>query len=92
MGASNNKEKSEVDVNINHPKFMQAKIITEDGKRTLRTTMGVDEKSFNTWSKTLQSSKLYTEFLMLPVKQQFATKGLCGTSGTLTVINFFIEA
>lgn len=42
MGASNNKEKSQVDASINHPKFMQAKILSEADKRTLQTTTGVD--------------------------------------------------
>lgn len=35
---------------------------------------------------------MYTEFLMIPIKHQFATKGLCGTSGTLTVNFMIIEA
>ena len=53
MGGNNSKEKSQVDVSINHPKFMQAKIISENDQRTLQTTMGVDEKTYNTWSKTI---------------------------------------
>ena len=47
--------------------------------------MGVDDKAYETWSKELDDAKLSPYHLLLPIKKNFSTKGLCGSSGTLTV-------
>jgi len=54
--------------------------------------MGVDEKAYETWNKSLEDSKISHYHLLLPTKKSFSSKGLCGSSGTLTVIIQFIVA
>ena len=86
MGNKNQAGKNgEVIVNINHPRFTNASIVSEGGQRQLQTTMGVDDREYEKWSNSLKKAKIDSPFLMLPCQQDFSRKGLCGNSGTLKV-------
>ncbi len=87
MGPSDSKAaKSSIDFSINHPKFSNAKFLTEDEKnRRIEIAMGIDEKDFKSWKESLSKHKINPEYLLLPVKEDFSSQGLCGSSGTLKV-------
>lgn len=51
----------------------------------MQTISGVDNKEYDKWKDTLDKLKLNPEHLLLPIKQDFSTKGICGSSGTLTL-------
>jgi hypothetical protein len=51
----------------------------------MQTTIGVDNKEYDKWHAWLDKSKPSSDFLLLPVKQDFSSKGLCGSRGTLTL-------
>jgi hypothetical protein len=51
----------------------------------MQTVMGVDNKEFDKWNENLSKAQLTPDYLLLPIKQDFSTKGLCGSSGTLTL-------
>ena len=86
MGNENQKGKNgEVIVNINHPRFANARIVSEGGRRQLQTTMGVDEKEHERWGAALKKAKIDSPFLLVPREHDFSRKGLCGDSGTLKV-------
>lgn len=50
----------------------------------MQTVMGVDNKAYEKWKNTLQTQPL-SSYLLLPFHHDFASKGLCGSSGTLTL-------
>jgi len=51
----------------------------------MQTVSGVDNKEYDKWKDNLASLKLNPDLLLLPTKQDFSTKGICGSSGTLTL-------
>lgn len=86
MGPSQGKADQTVDLSLNHPKFQNAKLITADGKRSMETTVGIDEKDYDKWKTALKDeAPSDSEFLLLPQKHSYSSKGLCGSSGTATV-------
>ena len=89
MGNENQKSKTgDINVSIDHPRFQNARIISESGQRQLQTTMGVNEKENDRWNNALKKAKANSPFLLLPKTYDFSRKGLCGDSGTLTVRPF----
>ena len=85
MGQKNSKEK-EVDISLDHPKFKNAKLLSGDGQRVMQTTVGIDEKDYNSWKDSLKDRLPNNDsFLFFPKQQAFSAKGLCGSSGTATV-------
>ena len=92
MGASQVKEDQTVDLSLDHPKFHNAKLITTSGKRSMETTVGIDEKDYDKWKTNLKDDQpTSSEFLLLPQKHSYASKGLCGSTGTATVYSKFIQ-
>lgn len=51
----------------------------------MNTSMGIEEKDYIKWNSIISSLKTDPEYLLLPKKHDFSTKGLCGSSGTLNV-------
>ena len=87
MGPSQGKANQTVDLCLNHPKFQNAKLVTVDGNRSMETTVGIDEKDFDKWKTTLKDDQPSSaEFLLLPQKHSYSSKGFCGSSGTATVL------
>ena len=76
----------EEDISLDHPKFKNAKLLSHDDRRTMQTTLGIDEKDYNSWNDALTHRLPNNHsFLLLPQQQSFSAKGLCGSSGTATV-------
>lgn len=50
----------------------------------MQTVMGVDNKAYDKWKNTVKNQP-FSRYLLLPVNHEFASKGLCGSSGTLTL-------
>ena len=89
MGNENKTQKGgDVTVKMNHPKFDNAKLVNEQGQRRLLITTGVDEKEYQKWKKDYEGMRPSPEYLMLPTRNDFKRKGLCGDSGSLTVSYF----
>ena len=51
----------------------------------MQTVTGVDNKEYDQWKDNLAKAHLSSAHLLLPIKQDFSTKGICGSSGTLTL-------
>lgn len=85
MGKGSSKPLEQIDLSLSHPKFTNAKFIVNEKQRHIQTVMGVDNKEYDRWKDRLQKSGPAPDYLLLPVKEDFATKGLCGSSGTLTL-------
>lgn len=51
----------------------------------MQTIMGVDNKEYEKWKDRVQKSGPAPTYLLLPIHEEFASKGLCGSSGTLTL-------
>ena len=85
MGQNDSKGK-EVDISLDHPKFKNAKLLSGDGQRLMQTTVGIDDKDYNSWKDSLDSRLPHNDSsLFFPKKHSFSSKGLCGSSGTATV-------
>ena len=52
----------------------------------MQVTTGVDEREYDKWKLSLEKARLTPTYLLVPTKKEFAKKGLCGNTGTLTVI------
>ncbi len=88
MGPSQGKANQIMKLSLNHPKFQNAKLITADGNRSMETTVGIDEKDYEKWKTTFKEDEpSNSEFLLLPQKHSYSSKGLCGSSGTATVFS-----
>lgn len=46
--------------------------------------MGVDNKAYDKWKNTVKNQP-FSRYLLLPINHEFTSKGLCGSSGTLTL-------
>lgn len=53
MGGTENKSESSYELSMNHPRFQSFKVVTMEGRRSMETYMGVDEKDFMKWKKEL---------------------------------------
>lgn len=51
----------------------------------MQTVMGVDNKEYDRWKENLAKFKPSSRYLLLPIKEDFSSKGLCGTNGSLTL-------
>ena len=91
MGPSESKAKEQTTASINHPNFSNARFISVGEKRNIEISMGVEEKDYKSWKENLEKQKPDPRYLHLPVKQDFSSKGLCGSSGTLNVLITLIK-
>lgn len=57
MGPVESKEKKEFAIQINHPKFENAKIVNQDNNRFLKTTLATSQEEFKNWEKSLSRHK-----------------------------------
>jgi hypothetical protein len=55
MGPSSSKPTEAIDLNLNHPRFANAKFIAKDDKRLMETVMGVDSKEHERWKTQLEA-------------------------------------
>lgn len=85
MGKGASKPEEQMEISLSHPKFTNAKFILNDKQRLMQTVMGADNKEYDKWNDRLVKDKPNSEFLLLPVKHDFASKGFCGNSGSLTL-------
>lgn len=60
------KKNGEVTLNVNHPKFHKARVISQGRQRRLQFSMGADEQEYLKWKHTLDVAHLSPTYLMLP--------------------------
>lgn len=70
---------------MNHSRLQKAKVVTEKRQKRLKFTMGADEQEYNKWRHALDVAHLNPTYLLVPVDDAFAKKGLCGDTGSLEV-------
>lgn len=51
----------------------------------MQTVSGLDNKEYDKWKDGISKANLNPEYLLLPTKHDFSSKGICGSSGTLTL-------
>ena len=85
MGPKQSNTSEPVDLYLDHPIFKNAKSISVDGHNYMEALMGTDEKEYKKWKETLEKSNMAKQYLLQPVKSEYSSKGLCGSSGTLSV-------
>jgi hypothetical protein len=86
MGGQNAKQiQGDSPVQIDHPRFENARVSESKGDLSMITTMSIEEKEYNKWKQELSAVKGTPDYLLMPKSHQFSTKGFCGSTGTLTV-------
>jgi hypothetical protein len=91
MGSSESKNVQEQQFISEHPKFNEAKVLSDNENKTIQAHFKVQNSEYDNWNQSLESgtTKLASDYLLLPEKTAFKhDQGLCGNTGTLTVPPF----
>ncbi len=86
MGQQKSQPKKEFETEINHPRFSKSKIVTEGEEKRLQTSFSVDEKEYDKWKLAVAKYPSLPSNLLLPLNSSFSRTGMCGHTGTATVI------
>ena len=86
MGNKESEQAKDFNIDINHPRFLHSKIVTKDNQKYLQTSQAVEEKEHDKWKSALKKYSAIPDNLLLPHEHTFNRTGLCGNTGTITVI------
>lgn len=85
MGNEQNKKNTDVEIEINHSKINSIRVVNDLKRRHMQAVFGVEQLDYEAWKENLQNCKANTDYLLWPFHHEFASKALCGTTGSVKV-------